>query len=226
MQSPGHKHFDFYLRTMYKIYFNNTPLFLTNNRSDVDEYLRREDTMFIDDMDKHTVKTMLYEMEQPNIHAGVFLHEDAEALLNAIKKKFTVIRAAGGLVFRKKDEILMIFRRGKWDLPKGKLDEGEDLSTCALREVKEETGLKKLNIIQPLIVTYHTYNENKQHTLKESHWFLMQTRDDGELVPQIEEDIEKCEWVKIDNISVHMENTYALIHDVMHAGLNALKITE
>ena len=40
----------------------------------------------------------------------------------------------------------MIFRRGKWDLPKGKLDKGEKIEDCAVREVEEETGLKNVKL--------------------------------------------------------------------------------
>ncbi len=199
---------------MYTIYFNNKPLFLVNDKSVVDDYLHREDTMFIDDFDSHTIKTMLYEMEQPGVHAGVFMHDDVDSLLTAFKKKFTLVKAAGGLVHRKK-EILMIFRKGKWDLPKGKLDEGEDLESCAIREVKEETGLLNVQMQKPLLTTFHTYHENRLHILKESHWFLMKTSDKHELTPQTEEDIEKCEWLNIDDLSAQIANTYPLVKDVI-----------
>jgi len=57
----------------------------------------------------------------------------------------------------------MIFRRGKWDLPKGKLDKGETLEQCAVREVREETGLKKIKLQSPLMTTYHTYMKARNH---------------------------------------------------------------
>ena len=67
------------------------------------------------------------------------------------------IIAAGGLVLNEKNELLMIFRRNKWDLPKGKLDEGESIEACALREVKEETGLQKLKLEKFIDITFHDY---------------------------------------------------------------------
>jgi 8-oxo-dGTP pyrophosphatase MutT (NUDIX family) len=55
--------------------------------------------------------------------------------------KKMIIKAGGGIVVNEQNEVLLIYRRGKWDLPKGKLDDGETIEECALREVKEETGL-------------------------------------------------------------------------------------
>ena len=112
-------------------------------------------------------------------------------------KKFTLIQAAGGLIRNEKDEILLIFRRGKWDLPKGKLDTGETLEECAVREVEEETGLKKIKLISPLIITYHTYHEGARFVLKESHWYSMTVRGKQTLIPQTEEDIHEIKWVAI-----------------------------
>src|SRR5678815_5985833 len=71
------------------------------------------------------------------------------------------------------DHLLLISRRGKWDLPKGKLDDNEDIKSCAIREVTEETGLLKVEIERPLCITYHTYHQDGKHILKESHWYLM-----------------------------------------------------
>ena len=119
------------------------------------------------------------------------------------------------------DEVLLIFRRGKWDLPKGKLDEGEAMETCALRETEEETGLRNAKLEEPLTVTHHTYHQDKDYILKESHWFLMH----GErqvLTPQTDEDIEQCEWVKVKNLAAYLENAHPSIMDVIKAGIKRL----
>ena len=89
----------------------------------------------------------------------------------------------------------MIHRRGKWDLPKGKLDKGETLSACAVREVEEETGLKEIRLISSLLITYHTYHEGTKFILKESHWYSMKVEGKQNLVPQTEEDIHEIKWV-------------------------------
>ena len=204
---------------MYTIYFDHKPLYLTNSiGSELEEYLHHEETVFIDDFDAHTVKAMIHEMEAPQIRTGVFLHSDVEALLNAFKKKLSLVQAAGGMVYTPSHEILLIHRRGKWDLPKGKLDEGEDLATCAEREVKEETGLHQIKNEGPLLVTYHTYHEKGKHILKESHWYLFSSPGQQVLQPQLEEDIDMCEWVKLQNLGTYMKNTHASIIDVVNAG--------
>ena len=210
---------------MIKIYFNNKPLFLTNTiTEEIEELLHHEETVFIDEFNVHTVKAMLHEMELSKIRTGVFLHEDVDALLKAFKKKFVLIKAAGGLIHTRDNELLLIFRRAKWDLPKGKLDDNETLEQCAFREVREETGLRNVEIEQPLSTTYHTYHQDGKHILKESHWYLMRTQKQMDLIPQSEEDIDKCEWVPVDKIAAYMENTHASILDVVNAGVKTLQL--
>ncbi len=209
---------------MITIFVQNKPLFLTNEiNKKVEDYVHRPDTIFIDELSDSTVKTMLLQLEQSHVYAGVFQHENLEKLIEAFKSHLTVITASGGLVYTPDDYLLLIFRKGKWDLPKGKLDEGENLETCALREIKEETGADNLNIIMPLDTSYHTYHENGKHILKESHWFLMTTKNKTPLQPQTEEDIEKCEWVSINNLSDYISNMHSSIKDVVNEGVALLK---
>ena len=127
------------------------------------------------------------------------------------------IIAAGGLVLNEKKQILMIFRRGKWDLPKGKLDEGESIEGCAIREVMEETGLTKLDLGPLLIITHHTYFDPwiKEEVIKETHWYQMNTLADQTLTPQTEEDIERIEWVSQSNLSDKLTNSYDTIVEVV-----------
>ncbi|MBI5372275.1 MAG: NUDIX hydrolase [Sphingobacteriales bacterium] len=199
-----------------KIYFGDKPLFLCDT---VDEqlspYIHHEDTVFIDELDSHTVKSMLHEMEQEKIHAGVFVHPSLDELKKAVFKKFTLVKAAGGLVVNGKNEWLLIFRRGKWDLPKGKLDPGEKLEACAVREVEEETGLQKIKLLSPLCITYHTYHEGTKFILKESHWFQMSVGGEPSLVPQTEEDIQEAKWVKPAGLQEYLEDTYPSVAEVL-----------
>ena len=212
---------------MIKIYFYNKPLFITNQiTKELEEYLHHEDTVFIDEFNIHSVKAMLHEMEAQQIHAGVFLHDDVEAVLKSFKKKLVLIKAAGGLVHTEEDELLLIFRRGKWDLPKGKLDNNEDMKACAVREIREETGLAEVEIEKDLLITYHTYHQEGKHILKESHWFLGKAKKQLNLIPEIEEDIEKCEWVPASQLAPYLENTHASILDVVKEGLKILHETK
>lgn len=203
-----------------KIYFNDKPLFLCDNiDATIQPLIHHDDTVFIDEMNSHTVKTMIHEMQQAEVHAGVFYHKNLEALKKAFWKKFSLVKAAGGLVFNEKKEILLIFRRGKWDLPKGKIDKGEKLENCAVREVKEETGLQKIKLEDLLTITYHTYQEGARFKLKETYWYIMQAAGKQDLIPQAEEDIEELIWVNPADLKKYRNNSYASVQDVLQLAI-------
>jgi 8-oxo-dGTP pyrophosphatase MutT (NUDIX family) len=201
-----------------KIYFNDKPLFLCDAIEPVIEpFLHHDDAVFIDELDAHTVKSMIHEMQLEKVHAGVFLHADLEELKKAFFKKFTLILAGGGLVSNDQQEYLLIHRRGKWDLPKGKLDEGETIEQCAVREVQEETGLQAVQIVNPLLITYHTYHEGTKFVLKESHWYDMIAPGKQATTPQTEEDIQQIVWVPVNALAAYTGNTFPSIKDVFQA---------
>jgi 8-oxo-dGTP pyrophosphatase MutT (NUDIX family) len=199
-----------------KIYFGDKPLFLCDEISgEINNYIHHDDAVFIDEISAPAINSMIHEMHQQKIHAGVFYHSDLQRLRATIWKKFTVLKAGGGAVKDKKGNLLLIFRRGKWDLPKGKLDKGETLAQCAVREVQEETGLGQVLLGSPLTVTYHTYEENGKHCLKESHWFCMASGGDQQLVPQLEEQITDLRWVSRKTILPLIKNMYPSVRDVL-----------
>jgi 8-oxo-dGTP pyrophosphatase MutT (NUDIX family) len=133
-----------------------------------------------------------------------------------ISKKILLL-AAGGLVENEKREILFMFRRGKWDLPKGKLDPGETLEECALREVEEETGVGQLELKKFLLQTLHEYEELGKVIQKKTHWFHMSTTSHQLLVPQTEEDITDLRWIAPANFEIVLRNTYPAIVEVLRA---------
>lgn len=199
-----------------KIFFGDKPLFLCNEiDEEIEPYIHHDDAIFMDELDAHSVKTIIFEMIQPKVHAGVFFHPDLEKLKKDIFKKFTIIQAAGGLVRNENNEILMIFRKGKWDLPKGKLDKGEDLETCAVREVEEETGLTGVKLLSPLTITWHTYHEGTKFILKESHWYKMKVKGKQILTPQTEEGITEIKWLNEKEIEKYLPLSYPLIKQVI-----------
>lgn len=113
-----------------------------------------------------------------------------------------LIRAGGGYVFRiKNDEpqILLIKRRGVWDLPKGKCDKGESIEDCAVREVCEEVGIKKAEIVEQLGATFHTYDHKGFLVVKETRWFLMSTKAKN-FVPEEAEQIEKVKFFPLSRV--------------------------
>src|ERR1700676_414062 len=109
-----------------KIYFNNKPLFLCDElNEEISNYAHHDDAVFIDDFSTPSINSIIHEMRTENVHAGIFLHKVFEVLKKAFWKKFILIQAAGGLVRNEQGKLLFMLRRGKWDLPKGKLDKGE-----------------------------------------------------------------------------------------------------
>lgn len=204
-----------------KIYFDDKPLFLCDSVDSVlQPYVHHDDAVFIDELNLHTVKSMIHEMQKTAVHAGVFFHPDLDKLKQAFFKKFTLVKAAGGFVLNESNQVLMMFRRGKWDLPKGKLDKRETLEEAAIREIEEETGLKNITLISPLATTYHTYHEGTRFVLKESSWFRMKVEGQQKLIPQTEEQISKLEWVSKDNLKEYKKNSFPSVIDVLNAGFN------
>ena len=131
----------------------------------------------------------------------------------------SIIIAAGGLVQNSKGEILLIYRRGFWDLPKGKLDPGELIPECAVREVQEETGLTTIELGPFICITTHTYYDKwlSKEVEKHTHWYAMRSLVNEKLVPQTEEDIEKIEWVPVDTLPQYLVETYPTIRTVFEA---------
>jgi 8-oxo-dGTP pyrophosphatase MutT (NUDIX family) len=127
------------------------------------------------------------------------------------------IIAAGGLVFNDQNELLMIYRRGFWDLPKGKLDPGESIEACAIREVEEETGLKEIELGKFISITLHEYFDPylKEEVIKESHWYHMKVKGEPSLIPQTEEDITQIKWVDSMDLADYLKNTYSTIKEVI-----------
>ena len=108
-----------------------------------------------------------------------------------------------------------IYRNGKWDLPKGKLEINESIPECAVREVEEECGISLLTITKELPATYHTYRQSGKNLLKITYWFLMDCKDESNLTPQTEEGIELVEWKNQKEVQLALENTYPNIKLVL-----------
>jgi len=205
-----------------KIYFDDKPLFLCDNvDATLQPYIHHDDAVFIDELNLHTVKSMIHEMQDTSVHAGVFFHKDLKELKDAFFKKFTLVKAAGGFVLNENNEVLMMFRRGKWDLAKGKMDKKETFEECAIRETEEETGLKNIKLISSLITTYHTYHEGSKYVLKETKWFTMKVSGEQKLIPQAAEQISKLEWVCKNDLKKYLQNSFPSVNDVLDAGFSS-----
>jgi 8-oxo-dGTP pyrophosphatase MutT (NUDIX family) len=135
----------------------------------------------------------------------------------------TPIIAAGGIVMNPNNEMLWIFRRGFWDLPKGKLDPNETIEACAIREVMEETGISHLVIGKLILTTTHQYHDKylNNEVEKTTYWYAMTTDILQDGIPQTEEDIEAIAWVNQADLAPYLAKTYDTIKEVMEVFLTS-----
>jgi 8-oxo-dGTP pyrophosphatase MutT (NUDIX family) len=170
---------------------------------------------------KSTMKIILNSVNKSNI---ILFSRDVEKMLQEVLSNFKCLEAAGGVVRNAEGELLLIYRRGNWDLPKGKIEKNETIEDAAIREVEEETGLKHVKIIRPVVfkkwsnkATYHSYFIGDTLAMKISYWFEMRAGESIRLVPQTDEDIEQAMWVPQQNLSHYKSNMYPSIADVLDA---------
>ncbi|MFM9051308.1 MAG: NUDIX hydrolase, partial [Bacteroidota bacterium] len=161
-------------------------------------------------------QNLLEQMSGPIAPAAVcYLCYDAHSTWMRFVSLFTLSVAAGGIVQDTGGRILVIRRRGKWDLPKGKLDYDETPEHAAVREVMEECGLQKVELGQPVGITFHTYAERNKRILKKTHWFRMRT-EEKILTPQAEEDIEEAVWMSEEQVRTRVfTDTYRSVSDLL-----------
>jgi hypothetical protein len=138
-----------------------------------------------------------------------------DTFFKSLIKQVRFIKAAGGLVKNEQNEYLFIKRLGKWDLPKGKLEEGERMKETAVREVEEECGIKIDGLGKKIKSTYHSYIMFGEVIIKKTNWYEMKVNNKPELFPQSEEDITEAKWLGRDSFSMVCENTYPLIKDLI-----------
>ena len=198
---------------MYKVFFNQKPLILTN---EIQDFSDNEPLLFI----KYTSVAQIIKALKSSKNRKVFLyHKDSDKLWKSFKKKFPVVEAAGGLVKRTDNKLLFIFRNNKWDLPKGGIEKKELIIEAAQREVVEETGVLDLIVQKQLSETFHIFKKGKRFRLKKTYWFKMSTSYMGKTKPQTEEGIKKTEWVskeKIDEIlNDSFENIRIIVLEVL-----------
>ena len=181
---------------MYKIYINETPLILCHTE-EVYTSGKGLDKVLVNvfsGKSKHILQVVDM-LEKTDRWQAVILHdEDVKRLWKAFKSLFRIIKAAGGLVENPKGEVLFIYRKGHWDLPKGKIDDGESKKKAAVREVMEETGLQQVSRGKRITRTFHTYRlPDGTRVLKYTYWYAMLSADETPK-PQIEEEITEAVW--------------------------------
>ena len=194
---------------MYKVFFNQKPLILTNK---IQDFSDTEPLLFI----KYTSVTQIIKALKSSKNSKVFLyHKDIDKLWKGFKKKFPIVEAAGGLVRRTDNKLLFIFRNNKWDLPKGGVEKKELIIDAAKREVTEETGVSDIIVEKKISETYHIFKKGKRFRLKKTYWFKMSTTYMGKTNPQTEEGIEKTKWVSNKNIEDILNDAFENIRIIV-----------
>jgi 8-oxo-dGTP pyrophosphatase MutT (NUDIX family) len=194
---------------MYKVFFNQKPLILTN---EIQEFSDTEPLIFI----KYSSARQILKALKSTKSSKVYLyHKNIDKLWKTFLKQFPIVEAAGGLVERTDNKFLFIFRNDKWDLPKGGVEKNELIIEAAKREVMEETGVGDLIVQNQLSETYHIFKKGKRYRLKKTYWFKMSTNYTGQLQPQIEEGISKTEWVSKVGIEGFLDDAFENIRIIV-----------
>lgn len=201
---------------MYKIYINETPLLLLQTGApELENYDGSNSLILKSTGKKKQFFQIIDSLEKASRFDAAVLHgENPEQLFETFASLYKILEAAGGIIQNDKGDILFIYRRGYWDLPKGKIDKGETPEEAALREVAEETGLEKVEIGKLIGTTWHTYRTPQKRILKKTYWYVMQTKETN-LQLQKEEDIEDAEWSGIQTFLKKNRPVYNSIIDIL-----------
>ena len=199
-----------------KIYYCNKPLILT---ADAGAY-KAEHPQALGYLDltgafRRNYRLAFEHLAKPRSLGAIIEDISEDALLRGLHELYEPIDAAGGVVEDQQGRVLMIHRRGRWDLPKGKRDEGEAMDVCALREVTEETGLQQLVLKHKICDTYHIYAQHGQKHVKTTAWYAMQGNQAETLTPQTEEAITEVRWVPPTDMGPVIFKSYEAIREVL-----------
>jgi 8-oxo-dGTP pyrophosphatase MutT (NUDIX family) len=192
---------------MYKVFIKESLLILSDKAEDgAKNFLGLEQL-------RNLVKS-LYTEEKREVQVW---SNDLAKLWQSFKSIYKIIDAAGGAIQNEEGELLMIYRLGHWDLPKGKIELNESKEEGALREVIEECGVNEPSIVGVLPTTYHYYELKGQGILKRSFWFAMELEKNSPLKPQLEEDISQVIWCSPAKVQELKEQSYGNIRLVLDA---------
>lgn len=198
---------------MYKVFFKDRIVFFLN---DVPETFLSHTGLFYRYGNRSELNALTkswFDMEKiPHLY---LVHEDLSFLKEEFKSCFRLITAAGGVVTNDDGRVMIIRRHGLWDLPKGKMEEGEQTGETALREVKEECSIGGLELGELITITWHAYILDGQPALKETYWYAMKSKDGSSPHPQLKEDITETIWFEREDLGKIRENTYPSIIEVL-----------
>ncbi len=199
---------------MYKIFSDDNTIFLTDNyTTNIAQY----NGLFYKYTTKEEFKAFWDSFHFSKGLQNLFIiHKDVEKLKEDFFLLFAPIYAAGGIVENNTNQYLFIKKRGKWDLPKGKIDEGEDIYETALREIEEECNISELIIEYELTPTFHIYYQNNTPMLKKTYWYKIRYEGNSHPVPETAEDITHTQWFSKTELQEIYNNMYPSIQGVLN----------
>lgn len=186
---------------MYKVFVNDLPIIFTENN-------KISTNLKVVNFEVVKIKKLVKALFKEELNGIYLICNNIDKDFETFISKFKIQNAAGGKVENFHKEVLFIYRFNKWDLPKGKLEKGESIKECAIREVEEECGISNLTIQEQLETTYHMFQRNNKTIFKITYWYLMHTSYTGNLVPQTEEGIEKVAFKNKLEVEDALTNTY------------------
>jgi 8-oxo-dGTP pyrophosphatase MutT (NUDIX family) len=200
---------------MYKVHFENRFIIISPEPDRLQKY-----GLFHKFYDTKELYKLISSFQQDKSILSLNIYgPDIKHLWRIFRIYFTEVEAAGGLVKHTSGKYLFIERKGKWDLPKGHVEQGETPEGCALREVNEECGITGHKIIKSLDPSYHTYAWEGISYLKRTNWFLMSY--DGTMTadPEVDEGITSVQWLLPDEISKIKSGAWLSLNDIINSSV-------
>jgi len=197
---------------MYRIFINDNALILSSSQT----VLATDKLAEIQQYSCASCMTSaISKLENGLCKSLVLFGDDVELMWKDLCSRYEIIEAAGGVVVNPKDEVLWIRRNDKWDLPKGKVELGENVEDTAVREVEEECAVFNISRGELLGITYHTYSYKGANVLKKSYWYAMTCPSEQELKPQLEEGITEVVWADQQKHLTYIKDTYTSIAELL-----------
>ena len=188
-----------------EIFYNKKEIILTDIEEDF--YIKFED--------RKKTKEIISKFFTDDYNKLFIYGKNLNELYSNFKSLFKFEEAAGGLVCNNFNEFLAIKNRDVWKLPKGHVEEMENISEAAMREVTEETGIDQLTIVKELPSTFHIFKKHEKLILKRTYWFKMTYRGLKQPKPQTEEGITEAKWINKKEVWDYFSNTYENLKKIL-----------